>query len=175
MPGAHNRANASLAAATVMQTLGLDDDTYRTLVETLADFRGLNHRLQLVAEHDGLQFYNDSKATTPAATVLAVFAFEDAAHVHLLAGGYDRKTDLSPIAELSPDLGGLYTVGATGRDLAESATGHAEYCQTLETAAEHALKRMKKGDVLLLSPGCASWDQFDNYEQRGDAFCEWVQ
>ncbi len=172
VPGAHNRANALLAAAAAARAAGLDP---AEALDAVADFPGLSHRLQLVADRDGLRFYNDSKATTPQATCLAVDAFDDVSHVHLLAGGYDKKIDLSPIAELAPKLGGLYTVGATGRILAETAEGHAEYCETLEAAAEHALRRMSEGDVLLLSPGCASWDQFDNYEQRGDAFCAWVR
>ena len=170
--GRHNLANAFLAGGTAIRTVGVDREK---AIEALADFQALSHRLQLVADHDGLLFYNDSKATTPQATCLAVDAFEDPAHVHLLAGGYDKKIDLSTIVKLSPELGGLYTIGVTGRILAEFSSGHAEYCETLETAAEHALRRMRKGDVLLLSPGCASWDQFDNYEQRGDAFCEWVR
>jgi UDP-N-acetylmuramoylalanine--D-glutamate ligase len=174
VPGRHNQANARLAVAASRAAAGLDPAEAAC---ALGDFGGLAHRLQLVAERGGLRFYNDSKATTPQATCLAVDAFDDAATVHVLAGGYDKKIDLSAIVELAPRVAGLYTIGTTGRPLAEAVAGrgHAEYCETLETAAARAYGRMRAGDVLLLSPGCASWDQFENYEQRGDAFCAWVQ
>jgi UDP-N-acetylmuramoylalanine--D-glutamate ligase len=173
IPGSHNQANARLAVAAACAAAGLDP---ARAAQALADFRGLPHRLQLVAEHGDLRFYNDSKATTPQATCLAVEAFGDASTVHLLVGGYDKKIDLTAIVELAPRVAGLYTIGTTGARLAEAAAprGHAEYCEALETAAARAYGRMNAGDVLLLSPGCASWDQFENYEQRGDAFRAWV-
>jgi UDP-N-acetylmuramoylalanine--D-glutamate ligase len=174
VPGGHNQANARLAVAVACAAADLD----RTqAADALVDFGGLDHRLQLVAAHADLRFYNDSKATTPEATCLAVEAFDDASAVHVLAGGYDKKIDLSAIVELAPRVAGLYTIGTTGRTLAEAVAGngHAEYCESLEAAAARAYGRMSAGDVLLLSPGCASWDQFDNYERRGDAFCTWVR
>lgn len=170
IPGAHNQRNAQLAvAAAAAAGVGPHE-----AARALATFRGLPHRLQLVGEREGLRFYNDSKATTPQATCLAVGAFDDASRVHLVAGGYDKRIDLSAIAQMAPRLGGLYTIGATGEGLARAA-GHAEYCGTLEVAAGRALSRMRAGDVLLLSPGCASWDQFANYEERGEAFCRLVE
>ncbi|MHC4766772.1 MAG: Mur ligase family protein [Planctomycetota bacterium] len=174
IPGRHNQANARLAVAAACAAAGLDR---AQAAETLCDFGGLAHRLQLVAEHGDLRFYNDSKATTPQATCLAVDAFDDASAVHVLAGGYDKRIDLSAIVELAPRVAGLYTIGTTGRTLAEAVAGngHAEYCESLEAAAARAYQRMNAGDVLLLSPGCASWDQFENYEQRGDVFCTWVR
>ncbi|MFB3139078.1 MAG: glutamate ligase domain-containing protein [Phycisphaerales bacterium] len=129
------------------------------------------HRLQLIAEHDGLRFYDDSKSTTPQATCVAVAALGDPARVHLIVGGYDKGIDLSPIAKLASQLASLYTIGDTGPGLAQSGGTH---CTTLQRAVETAVARMRAGDVLLLSPGCASWDQFDNYEQRGEAFCRHV-
>ncbi len=173
IPGLHNQANAQLAVVTAA-SLGLDSGA---AAEALADFKGLPHRLQLVAEQDGRLFFNDSKATTPEATRVAVEAFDDSTGVHLLAGGYDKKIDLSSIVQLGGQLAGLYTVGSTGRRLAQAVAGrgHAEYCDTIETAVGRAHARMTTGDVLLLSPGCASWDQFDNYEQRGEAFCTSVR
>ncbi|MHC4217034.1 MAG: Mur ligase family protein [Planctomycetota bacterium] len=174
IPGRHNQDNARLAIAAACAAADLDPGQ---AAEALGDFPGLAHRLQLVAEHGSLRFYNDSKATTPEATCLAVDAFDNASAVHVLAGGYDKKVDLSSIVELAPRVAGLYTIGTTGRRLADAVAGngHAEFCETLEAAAARALGRMSTGDVLLLSPGCASWDQFDNYEQRGNAFRSWVQ
>ena len=97
--------------------------------------------------------------------------------MHVLAGGYDKKINLAAIVELAPRVAGLYTIGTTGRQLADAVAGegHAEYCETLEAAAARAHERMNAGHVLLLSPGCASWDQFENYVERGNAFCTWVQ
>src|SRR5690606_28953739 len=118
-------------------------------------------------------FYNDSKSTTPNATRLAVAAFDGpqggAQRIHLIAGGYDKGIDLAPIAALAARLGGLYTIGATGERIAAQARSFASTAQchgTLERAVAAALDAMKPGDILLLSPGCASWDQFTNFEER---------
>ena len=175
IPGRHNQRNAQTAMAVVSKAIQVRHEQLSSL---LSDFTGLPHRLQLVTEFDGLRFYNDSKSTTPEATLLAVKSFDDPARVHLIAGGYDKGSDLSPIARLADRIAGLYTIGATGTDLARAASqaqsGFALYAQTLEMAVDAALNRMKRGDVLLLSPGCASWDQFTNYEQRGDQFIKCV-
>ena len=174
IPGAHNQRNAQMAIDAASAAVKLDP---AEAAAGLGDFTGLPHRLQLVAEHEGLRFYNDSKSTTPQATVLAVESFDTPKHIHLIAGGYDKGLDLSLITKLAPSLGGLYTIGATGRGIAD-ATARAsccEFCQTLDTAVERAMSKMRMGDVLLLSPGCASWDQFDNYEQRGEAFSRCVR
>lgn len=175
IPGAHNQANARLAVETVHCATNLPK---RELEGLLNDFAGLPHRLQLAAERDGFRFYNDSKSTTPEATVLAVASFDDPSRVHLIAGGYDKGSDLSAIALLTPRIAGLYTIGKTGPTLAADAKsrgGFAVDAQTLDRAAATALTRMRAGDVLLLSPGCASWDQFINFEQRGDDFVRLVQ
>jgi UDP-N-acetylmuramoylalanine--D-glutamate ligase len=181
IPGEHNQYNGQLAVLAALRSANvLPPDS----APHLATFAGLPHRLQLVAERDGRQFYNDSKSTTPGATVLAVQAFRKPSRVHLIAGGYDKKIDLSAISELAPRIAGLYTIGATGAGLAEQArhvprgegvgAGHIEYCETLDRAVAAALARMGDEDILLLSPGCASWDQFENYEQRGERFSELV-
>ena len=105
-----------------------------------------------------------------------VEAFDDPATVHLIAGGYDKKVDLGAVAQLAPRLAGLYAIGATGRRIADAAAApHAAFCGTLDEAVRRATPRMRAGDVLLLSPGCASWDQFENYEQRGAAFAQAVR
>ena len=130
-----------------------------------------------------MRFYNDSKSTTPEATLLAVDAFDDPAAIHLIAGGYDKGSDLTPIAKLASTIAGLYTIGTTGPTLAHTAQqitasnipGTAVFsCETLARAVNTAMSRMKPNDILLLSPGCASWDQFTNYEQRGEAFTAMV-
>lgn len=175
LPGEHSQRNARMAIELAHRAAGIDRAQAASL---LADFRGLPHRLELVAEVDGLRFYNDSKSTTPGATVLAVQSFPDPARVHLIAGGYDKGSDLSSIAQLAGHLGGLYTIGATGRAIVETTAGSgtdAAYAETLDRAVTDALARMKPGDILLLSPGCASWDQFSNFEERGERFAQLVR
>lgn len=172
IPGAHNQVNAQLAVA-VAEVAGIRRDR---AAPTLLSFSGLPHRLQLVLQRDGMSFYNDSKSTTPEAAVLAVQAFDNPSRIHLIAGGYDKGSDLAPISSLASQIAGLYTIGKTGRRLVDAAphATSAEHCETLESAVERAMARMHPGDILLLSPGCASWDQFINYEQRGEAFINLV-
>lgn len=179
-PGRHNRLNAWVALTAAAFATGLRQEE---LAPFLCSFNGLPHRMQLVAEHKGTRFYNDSKATTPGATLLAVSAFEElgevgAGRVHLIVGGYDKKVDLTSVAELSRRVACLYAVGAVGESIvakARTIAGRVESCGTVETAVERALGRMKAGEVLLLSPACASWDQYINYEKRGERFTQCVR
>ena len=94
--------------------------------------------------------------------------------VHLIAGGYDKGSDLSPRAALAGELAGLYTIGKTGPTIALAAKGRAHECDTMARAVLEAEKRLKHGDALLLSPGCASWDQYTNFEERGEEFIRLV-
>jgi UDP-N-acetylmuramoylalanine--D-glutamate ligase len=176
IPGRHNRINAAVAARAV-EAAGLG--AVRDVLRLLADFPGLPHRLQFVAEGNGVRFYNDSKSTTPDATRLAVEAFDDSRRLHLIVGGSDKGSDLAPIAHLAPRLAGLYAIGATGERIVaavpETSRDRAEYAGTLHRAVERAVERSCPGDVVLLSPGCASFDQFTNFERRGEAFVSLVR
>lgn len=176
IPGKHNRINAGVAVEAAVAA-GAAREAAIAAVRT---FPGLPHRLQRVPSRAGLRCFNDSKSTTPESCLLAVRAFDEAgecgsSRVHLIAGGYDKGSDLAPIGRLAASLGGLYTIGKTGPAIARAAEGRAEECGTLDRAVEAALGRAKEGDVILLSPACASWDQFENYEQRGDRFAVLVR
>ena len=178
VPGEHNRRNARLAVRLAFEHLGIRSDSKPDpallveLAHAMADFPGLPHRLAALTRlEDEVDVFDDSKSTTPEATCLAVAAFEHENRIHLIAGGYDKGADLSPIANLGPRLAGLHAIGATGRSLTSKA---GTYHGTLERAVEAAVKAVRSGDVILLSPGCASWDQFANYEARGAAFARAV-
>lgn len=164
-PGRHNEMNAACALA-ACAALGCDGE--RALAGIRA-FPGLPHRLQFVATVRGARWYNDSKATTPEATVLAVRALREAGieRIHLIAGGYDKKVSLTAISDLAGELASLAGIGTTAQAVC---AGRGQVCETLERAVEWIGPRVSAGDGVLLSPGCASWDQYTNFEERGERF-----
>jgi len=164
--GKHNQRNAAVAFLSAVG-VGADPKLARA---GITNFLGLSHRLQFVCEG----CYNDSKSTTPQATTLAVDAFADSKQVHLIVGGYDKQVDLSQLAEQSERVACMYAIGATRNAIAELATGKVKCFETLQEAVQDAKTHLQEGEILLLSPGCASWDQFENYEQRGELFCTLV-
>ena len=165
--GDHNKRNAAIALAAAV-AVGAEESKAK---EGIANFQGLPHRLQRVGEN----LYNDSKSTTPQATSLAVDSFKDPSRIHLIVGGSDKKIDLSLIAEQAVRVAGLYVIGETAACIVDAvAGGYAQNCGTLTKAVDAILKRMDDSDIVLLSPGCASFDQFDNYEHRGEVFCRLV-
>lgn len=182
LPGAHNRVNAAVAIQAAAAA-GIDAGCAHA---SLSTFEGLPHRLQLVEVDGSFRAFNDSKCTTPEACALAVRAFDETgevgrAHIHLICGGYDKKIDLAPMIEAASGCAGVYTIGATGPEIARRinlAHGHAKHCESLDNAVEqamHAINASGGSAVLLLSPGCASWDQFTNYEERGERFARLVR
>ncbi len=164
--GQHNEQNAAVAFLAA-NAIGADANRARTGIQ---NFRGLPHRLQQVKQG----IYNDSKSTTPLATKRAIDSFPDSTKLHVIVGGYDKKVDLSLLAQQASRVGGMYLIGTTADEIASKSPQGAQVCKTLDCAVKAALKSMGENDVLLLSPGCASWDQFDNYEERGEKFCELV-
>ena len=170
LPGGHNRENAA-AATTAARAAGLPDDA---IAEALRSFRGVAHRLELVAERDGVRFVNDSKATNTAAARRALAAYAEPLHVIL---GGSRKGE--SFDELAREVHGrAYLIGETAGELA-GALGRAgvpfEQCGDLPTALTAAVAAAGPGEIVLLSPACASYDQFRDFEQRGEEFRRLVQ
>ena len=174
IPGPHQQYNA--AAALRLVACHLDSAPARrrqaaiALAPTLDSFPGLPHRLKPLPGFSGVRVIDDSKSTTPESALKAVEAFESPESIHLIAGGFDKGSDLSEVDRLGDVLAGLYAIGATSPKLLSGK--NATECGTLEEAVRVASSRMHPGQILLLSPGCASWDQFENYEARGRAFEE---
>ncbi len=170
IPGKHNGFNAAIAVRAVQAMTG---DGQERIENAVRSFGGLPHRLQLVHECNGVRFYNDSKCTVPDATALAIEALSPSTKIHLIVGGHDKGSDLSLISKMSTELAGLYAIGATGAGIVgAAASANSFYCEDLEKAMALIQGRVSDGDVVLLSPGCASWDQFANYEVRGNLFSE---
>jgi len=172
LPGAHNRANA-LAALALVDAAGVPLDQ---AAPGLGSFRGLPHRMQWVASRDGVDWYNDSKGTNVGATAAALAGMERP--VVLIAGGEGKGADFTPLAEVV--AGRARAVVLFGRDapliadaLADSAP--VEVVADLATAVERAAALARTGDCVVLSPACASFDQFRDYAERGEAFVRAVE
>jgi UDP-N-acetylmuramoylalanine--D-glutamate ligase len=158
--GAHNRANAAAAAAIALAR-GVDRDAVRAGLRT---FTGVAHRLEEVARHDGVLFVNDSKATNVASTLVALASFEGMP-VHLILGGRGKGQDFTALRGTAHRT---YAIGEDAERIGREAG--AELCGDLATAVARARAAAHAGDVVLLSPACASWDQFADFEARGRAF-----
>jgi UDP-N-acetylmuramoylalanine--D-glutamate ligase len=166
--GAHNRANAAAAAAIALAR-GIEPDAVRA---ALRSFAGVEHRLEEVATVDGVLSVNDSKATNVASTLVALASFEGEA-IHLILGGGGKGQDFTPLREPAHRCAGVYLIGIDG-PLIGRQIGTVIECGDLATAVERARAAARPGDVVLLSPACESYDQFDNYEHRGRVFKELV-
>lgn len=169
LPGAHNLENA-LAAATIAFVCGCPEEGIR---EGLRTFRGVPHRLEYVETIDGVRFINDSKATNAQAAIRALESFSDP--IVWIAGGLDRGFDF---AELVPYLArrvkGMVAYGEAGPILMkraeEAGVPRLRAAEDVVEAVEYARRMAEKGDVVLLSPACASWDLYTSFEERGDIF-----
>ena len=163
--GAHNRENAAAATAAA-RAAGIGDDA---IAEALRTFPGVPHRLEDVGEAAGVRFVNDSKATNVAAARRALAAYADEP-VHLILGGSLKGESFTPLAEaIGPNVRSIHLVGAAAEELAATIPA-AHDDGTLACAVEHAAAEAAAGDVVLLSPACASYDQYANFEERGDHF-----
>ncbi len=167
----HDITNALAAAALVIETGLAGTDA---VGEALARFTGPPHRLQHVGTWDGVAWFNDSKATTPHAAAAAIRSFE---RVVLIAGGYDKKVDLSPMAATPDHVEAVIALGATAPAVLAAFDGVArrDVVADMDEAVALAARIATDGSTVLLSPGCASFDQYQGFEHRGDHFCDLVR
>jgi UDP-N-acetylmuramoylalanine--D-glutamate ligase len=169
--GAHNRENA-VAATVAARAAGAFEEGIR---EALRTFPGVAHRLELVAEIRGVAYINDSKATNVAAARRALAAYADMS-MYLVLGGSLKGEDFAPLAEaVGPNVKRVYLVGEAADALAAVVRVPYERSGDLETAVRAAAAAAEPGDVVLLSPACASYDQFRDFEHRGEEFTRLVR
>jgi UDP-N-acetylmuramoylalanine--D-glutamate ligase len=171
LKGEHNVENV-LAAVCAARLAGVDPKAIRTAVE---NFHAVEHRLEFVASIDGVDYYNDSKATNVDAAMKAIAAFPSG--IHLILGGKDKNSDyrlMRPLLESR--VKAVYTIGAAAEKIVTHIEGAARIVNsgTLDTAVAAAAEAAKPGEVILLAPACSSFDQFEDYEQRGQVFKDLV-
>ena len=174
LPGEHNRENAAAATAAA-RAAGVADSA---IAEALRTFEGVPHRLELVREVDGVRFVNDSKATNPDAAERALSAYPPG--IRLILGGSRKGSSFSRLARGARESGvaQAYLIGESADDLAEALAAEGvrfAYSGDLETAVREAFADADPGEVVLLSPACASFDQFHDFEERGERFRELVE
>jgi UDP-N-acetylmuramoylalanine--D-glutamate ligase len=168
LPGRHNLENA-LAAAAVGRIAGLSDDV---IGDAIRSFKGVEHRLELVGEWEGVRWYNDSKATNPDAGRVALRAFPDT-HLVLMAGGYGSGFELGPwVADVIAHVDAVVLIGASADILADKLRAHPKVVRaaSLKDAVDLAAGLARPGGVVLLSPAYKSFDMFKDYEDRGRQF-----
>jgi UDP-N-acetylmuramoylalanine--D-glutamate ligase len=167
LKGAHNIENV-LAAVCAARLAKISAESIRASV---ASFTAVEHRLELVRKLNGVEFYNDSKATNVDATMKAVASFSKG--IHLILGGKDKDSDYGLMAELLKErVKAVYTIGSAAEKIERQLHGVVKMVAagTMQTAVAEAAKAAVTGDVVLLSPACSSFDQFENYEHRGRLF-----
>nr|WP_221184909.1 UDP-N-acetylmuramoyl-L-alanine--D-glutamate ligase [Sphingomicrobium lutaoense] len=170
LQGPHNAQNAA-AAVMACAALGLEQ---AEIEAGLASYGGLPHRMERVAEKDGVLFVNDSKATNPTATAPALAAYP---HIRWIAGGQAKTDNLDDLEPHFSNVARAYLIGEAADLFGRLLDGRVDavQCGTIDEAVKQAAADAEAGDTVLLSPACASFDQFDHYEARGDAFRKAVE
>ena len=171
LKGAHNLENVLAAVCTGM-LMGCAPEKIRKAVR---DFKAVEHRLEFVATIDGVDYYNDSKATNVDATIKALESFP--ANIHLILGGKDKGSDYTVLNDLIRQrVKRIYTIGAAAAKIDSQVKGaEVVHTETLENAIRKAHVAAQSGDIVLLAPACASFDQFKSYEHRGKLFKDIVR
>lgn len=170
IPGTHNLENA-LAAAAISYFGGIHPEV---IGRVMRSFPGVEHRIEKVGEYGGIRFINDSKGTNPDAAIKAIEAMKE--NIILIAGGYDKASDFTDfIRACAGRVKKLVLLGATAENIRRTAEregfgGDVVICSDMEACVAESVRGAEAGDVVLLSPACASWDMYDNFEQRGEHF-----
>ncbi|MHC4112596.1 MAG: UDP-N-acetylmuramoyl-L-alanine--D-glutamate ligase [Planctomycetota bacterium] len=177
--GLQGRVNLSnlAAALAIARHFGIDDGRLKT---SLPQFKALRHRLELVAQINGISWYNDSKATTPESAIAALEAFEQSTII--IAGGYDKNVAFDGLGrKIAESAKAAILLGQTAEKIADAIKAcpknqaRIEIVNSLAEAVQLGNRFAESGDVVLLSPACASYDMYDNFQQRGGEFCRLVQ
>ncbi len=171
LKGEHNVENV-LAAVCAARLAGVPAESIRIAIEK---FKAVEHRLEYVATLNGVEFYNDSKATNVDATAKAISAFSGG--IHLILGGKDKNSDYTQLAQLLREkVRAVYTIGSAATKIESHLRGIVPLhsCETLERAVNAAASAAHPGEIVLLAPACSSFDQFESYEHRGRVFKELV-
>ncbi len=175
LQGPHNLQNAAVAVA-IVEALGLSQRQWQAALPT---FRGLPHRMERVAEAGGVIFINDSKATNPAssASALAAFPPNPERRIHWIVGGLPKGDDLGECAPYFGNIAAAYTIGEAGPRYAELLAPHTKVhrSEMMAEAIRRAMADAEPGQIVMLSPACASFDQFRDFEARGDTFRQIVE
>ncbi len=171
LQGPHNAQNAAVAIA-VARAIGISDDD---IFPALASYASLPHRMQAVGTHNGVLYVNDSKATNPASTAPALAAWppiDGKPRIHWIVGGLAKSNNLDECAPMFGHVAHAYTIGEAGHMFADLLRPHmaVDDSEMLSAAVRRAARVAQPGDIVLLSPACASFDQFRDFEARGDAF-----
>jgi UDP-N-acetylmuramoylalanine--D-glutamate ligase len=170
LPGSHNWQNAA-AAYVAAKAMGLAS---AAIVAGLRSYPGLAHRQELIATIDGVRYVNDSKATNADAAAKALVCYDN---IHWIIGGRAKEGGLTALDQFYPRVRHAYLIGECAADFAKQLRGKlpVTHCGTLDNAVAAAHRDARRGAVVLLSPACASWDQYPNFEARGDHFRKLVQ
>ena len=171
--GIHNYENVMAAAAIAL----CGNVPVKTIVNVIKEFKGVEHRIEYCGSPKGVDYYNDSKGTNPDASIKAVMAMVKP--IVLIGGGYDKKADYTDwVKTFEGRVKNIVLIGETAQDIKkccfENGFEAVTMCVTFEEAVAKCAEIAKEGDCVLLSPACASWGMFDNFEQRGDLFKELV-
>lgn len=167
LKGKHNYENI-LAMLVLMNILKID---FKYAKEVLKEFKGVEHRIEFVRDKEGVKYYNDSKSTNPTSTVTALKSFDS--NIHLILGGMDRNQDFGDLALYKDRIKRIYAIGEVRKRIIDFCNdNHINYeeYEFMKDALESIKKNVISGDIVLLSPGSASWDQYARFEDRGEEF-----